>query len=102
MSVLLFLFHRTSESPYLEILGNFTNETLEGELANEELSRLLVAPDFTKGDCARTESVGLLYATSRCRCRLTSGFRGKLWNVSDDDEQGVGTRPPAFGVPFLQ
>ena len=33
-----------------EILRNFTNQTLEGELADEELSRLLVTTDFTKSD----------------------------------------------------
>ena len=33
----------------LEVLGDLTNETLEGELADEELSRLLVATDLTEG-----------------------------------------------------
>ena len=31
----------------LEILGNFTDETLERELADQELGRLLVTSDFT-------------------------------------------------------
>lgn len=34
----------------LEVLGDFTDQTLEGELANEELSRLLVATDLTESD----------------------------------------------------
>ena len=34
----------------LEVLGDFTDETLEGELADEELSRLLVATDLTESD----------------------------------------------------
>ena len=33
-----------------EILCDFTDQTLEGELADEELSRLLVATDFTESD----------------------------------------------------
>ena len=52
----------------LEILGNLTNETLEGELADEQLSGLLVATDFTEGDGTRPETVGLLDTTS---CRLS-------------------------------
>ena len=44
----------------LEVLGNLTNETLEGELANQELGRLLVAPDFTEGDGSGPEAVRLL------------------------------------------
>ena len=34
----------------LEVLGDLTDETLEGELANEELGRLLVATDLTESD----------------------------------------------------
>ena len=34
----------------LEVLGNFTDQTLEGELADQELGRLLVATDLTKSD----------------------------------------------------
>ena len=48
----------------LEVLSNFTNKTLEGKLPDEELSRLLVATDFTKGHGSRPEAVGLLHATS--------------------------------------
>ena len=40
----------------LEVLGNLTDQTLEGELADEQLSGLLVATDFTESDgtCERT------------------------------------------------
>ena len=48
----------------LEVLGDLTNEALEGQLADEELSRLLVATDLTKGDSSRAEAVRLLDATS--------------------------------------
>ena len=34
----------------LEILGDFTNETLERKLANQELSGLLVTTNLTKSD----------------------------------------------------
>ena len=34
----------------LEVLSNFTDQTLEGELADQELGRLLVATDFTESD----------------------------------------------------
>ena len=33
-----------------EVLGNFTDETLEGELSDEELGRLLVTTDLTESD----------------------------------------------------
>jgi hypothetical protein len=38
----------------LEILGNLTNETLERELSDQELSRFLVATDFTESDSSRS------------------------------------------------
>jgi histone H3 len=34
----------------LEVLGDLTNQTLEGELADEQLGGLLVATDFTESD----------------------------------------------------
>ena len=34
----------------LEVLSNFTNETLEWKLSDQELSRLLVATNLTKSD----------------------------------------------------
>ena len=34
----------------LEVLSDLTNQTLEGELADEELGRLLVATDLTESD----------------------------------------------------
>jgi hypothetical protein len=38
----------------LEILGNLTNETLEGELSDQELSRFLVTTNFTESDGSRS------------------------------------------------
>jgi hypothetical protein len=43
---------------YLEILGDFADETLERELANKEFGRPLVTSYFAKCDSSRAESVG--------------------------------------------
>ena len=47
----------------LEILGDLTNKSLEGELSDQELGGLLVSSDFTKSDSTRAISVGLLDTT---------------------------------------
>ena len=49
----------------LEVLGNLTDKTLEGQLADEELSRLLVATDLTESDGTRLVAVRLLDTTGR-------------------------------------
>ena len=46
----------------LEILRNFPDETLERQLADEELSRFLVTSDFTECDGAGPEAMWLLDA----------------------------------------
>jgi hypothetical protein len=53
-----------SEEAYLEILSNLTNQPLEGQLADQELRRLLVPSDLTESDGTRTEPVRLLHTTS--------------------------------------
>ena len=55
---------RIETETHLEVLSNFTDETLEGELADEELGRLLVTPDFTESDSSRPETMRLLDTTS--------------------------------------
>ena len=55
----------------LEVLSDLADETLEGELADEELSRLLVATDLTESDGTRLVAVRLLDTTGRRRT-LTS------------------------------
>ena len=42
--------------------GDLTDESLEGEFADEELGGLLEAADLTESDGARSEAVGLLDA----------------------------------------
>ena len=44
----------------LEVLGDLTDKSLEGQLADEQLSRLLVTTDLTKGNSTGSVSVGLL------------------------------------------
>ena len=64
-------------------LGNFTNKTLEGQLANEELSALLVATDFTKSDSTRTEAMRLLDAAGgRRRLARLLGRELLAWGLA--------------------
>ena len=51
------------EATYLEVLCDFTDEALEGEFADKKLGGLLVATDFTEGDCSGAETMGLLDTT---------------------------------------
>ena len=82
----------------LEVLGNLTDKTLEGELTDEKLGRLLVTPDLTESNCARPVTVGLLdtpggwgrFAGSLGSkllpwCLATSGFTGSLLGTSHLD-----------------
>jgi len=62
----------------LEVLGDLTHKTLEGQLADEEVGRLLVTTDLTEGDGTGAVTVGLLYS-SGCGGRLTSGLGGELF-----------------------
>ena len=50
---------------HLEVLCNFTNQPLEGELPDEELCRLRVATNFTEGDGTGAEAMRLLDTTGR-------------------------------------
>ena len=61
----------------LEVLGDLTDEALEGELADEELGGLLVAPDLTEGHGAGLVAVRLLDSPSGGGA-LASGLGGEL------------------------
>ena len=61
----------------LEVLGDLTDQPLEGELPDEELGALLVLADLAKGDCSGPVPVGLLHS-SRCGGGLASRLGGKL------------------------
>ncbi len=61
----------------LEVLGDLTDETLEGELADEELGRLLVATDLTESDGTRLVPVRLLDTTGAemmLACAMTGEY----------------------------
>jgi hypothetical protein len=62
---------------YLEILCDLTNETSEGEFPDKELSRLLVATNFTKSDCSRVETMGLLDTGSVMKYKLATSSAKK-------------------------
>ena len=46
----------------LEVRGDFSNESLERKLSDEELGGLLELSDLSEGDSAGSESVGSLHA----------------------------------------
>ena len=48
----------------LEVLGNFTDESLERKLTDEQFSALLIATDFSESYSSGSEPVGLLDATT--------------------------------------
>ena len=67
----------------LEVLGNLTDKTLEGQLADEKLSGLLVTTDLTESDCAWAITMGLL--DSSCgRGRFAGSLGGQLlpWGLA--------------------
>jgi len=61
----------------LEVLSNFSHQTLEGQLPDEQLSGLLVSSDLTKSDCSWPVSVGLLHSSCRGG-RLPGSLGGQL------------------------
>ena len=61
----------------LEVLGDLTDQTLEGQLADEELGGFLVSSDLTESDGAGPVSVGLLH-TAGGGCRLPRSLGGQL------------------------
>ncbi len=62
----------------LEVLGNLTHQTLEGQLADEKLSALLVAADLTKSHSSRPVPVGLLHSSGGWGT-LASSLGGQLF-----------------------
>ena len=61
----------------LEILGDLTDQALEGKLSDKEVGALLVATDLAKGDGSGSVSVGLL-DSSGGRCGFTGGLGSEL------------------------
>ena len=65
----------------LEVLGDFTDQTLEGQLADEELCALLVTADLTEGHGTGPVPVGVL-DTSCGRGRFVSSLGVQLLAMS--------------------
>jgi histone H3 len=69
---------RTLESKVsLEVLGDFTDKSLEGELSDQKIGGLLVSSNFTKSDSTRSVSVSPL-DTSSGGGILAGSLGGKL------------------------
>ena len=88
---------------HLEILSDFTDEALEGELADEELSRLLVATNFTESDSSGPETMGLLDTTScglktKLECEENPESRKHIRQRSCERRTW---QRAAYGEPFL-
>ena len=61
----------------LEVLGNFPDQTLEGQFADQELGALLVPTDLTESHSSRPVTMGLLDSSSGWGT-LTSSLGGQL------------------------
>ena len=98
----------------LEVLGDLTDETLEGQLADQELSGLLVTTDLTESNGTGPVTVRLL-DSSCSRSRLASslggqllawglasgGFTSGLLGTSHGDEQYSVCSPQILGRLFI-
>ena len=62
----------------LEVRGDFSNESLERKLSDEELGGLLESSDFSECDGSWSESVGSLHANVGWRLSLGGGLGGNL------------------------
>ena len=67
----------------LEVLGDLADETLEWQLADQQLGALLVTTDLTQSDGTWPVTMGLLHAAGGWGT-LTSCLRGQLlpWSLS--------------------
>jgi len=67
----------------LEVLGDFTDQTLEGELPDQKLGALLVTTDLSESDGSGPVPVGFLNSTGSWGA-LTSGLGGQLlsWGLA--------------------
>ena len=73
----------------LEVLGDFSDESLEGQLSDQKLGRFLVSSDLSESDGARSVSVGLLDAAGGWG-GFSSGLGGELlsWSLSSGGLSG--------------
>ena len=61
----------------LEVLSDLTDQTLEGQFADQQLRGLLVAADLTQSHCSRPVTMGLFHSTGG-RGALSGGLGGQL------------------------
>ena len=67
----------------LEVLCNFSHQTLEGKFSDEKLGWLLVSSDLTESNSSRPVSVGLLDSSSgRSRFSCSLGSQLLPWSLS--------------------
>ena len=66
-----------------EVLSDLTDKTLEGELADEKLGRLLVSSDLTESDGTGPVTMGLLHSAGG-RGGFARGFGSQLlsWGLA--------------------
>ena len=67
----------------LEVLGNLSHQTLEGQFSDEQLSRLLVSSDLSESNSSWPVSVGFLDSSSGWS-RFSCSLGGQLlsWSLS--------------------
>ena len=75
------MLFRSESEVSLEVLSDFSDESLEGKLSDEKLGRFLVSSDFSESDGSRSVSVGLLHSSGGWS-RFASGFGGQLLSGS--------------------
>jgi hypothetical protein len=80
---------RDNDGTHLEVLGDFTNEPLEGQLADKQLRRLLVTSDFTESDGSRAETMGLLHTSGSVGGGLAGGALGGELVVASESVTGA-------------
>ncbi len=71
----------------LEVLSDLTNKALEGELADEELSRLLVTTDLTESNGTGAVTVRLLDTTAEGADLRAPWWRAAYGEPVGDEEQ---------------
>jgi len=63
----------------LEVLGDFTDKTLEGQFSDQKLGGFLVSSDFSEGNSTGSVSVGFLDSTGSGG-RLSGSLGGELFS----------------------
>ena len=66
----------------LHFHSNISNKSLEGEFSDQQISSLLIFPDLSEGNCARSELVGFLHSSACDGSWLSCGLGGELFSRS--------------------